>query len=223
MNPFRGRAFGLFAFDLDGTLIDSIEDIAASLNAVRAAHSLPPLPEAAVRGAVGAGARALLERTTAAELPADVGVDALYPELLAAYRVYCARDPRLYPGAREFLIRADASGVRLAIVTNKPLEIAMLTLRAAALDPLFTRIMAPENAPRKPDPSGLLALLEELAVGRDAAVLFGDSAADFATGSAAGVTTIGLRGGYDTPGGPEPDVWADDWAMVRGWWDSRGA
>ena len=143
--------------------------------------------------------------------------DSLYEELLAAYRVH-VRDPVLYPGARSFLERTAAAGVPLVVLTNKPLETAGLTLQAAGLTALFARVLAPENAGRKPDPAGLLALLRESGVPPEGAVLFGDSGIDFETGRRAGVFTVGLRGGYGKAGDPEPDLWADDWETLGRWW-----
>lgn len=218
MNPFAGRAARLLVFDLDGTLFDSLEEIAESLNAVRLARGLSPLPLGAVRTAIGAGARALLERTSGAELGPGADLDEAYARLLAEYRVRCARAPRLYPGAREFLASAGRDAA-LAVFTNKPLEIALLTLEAAGLASAFARVLAPENAPRKPDPAGLLALMEEFAAAKEETVLFGDSVSDFAAGRAAGVLTVGMRGGYYRPGEPDPDLWAEGWERVRGWWE----
>jgi len=218
-NPFLARRRRLLVFDLDGTLVDSLGDIASSVNAVRSAHRAGGLSLDVVREAVGAGARVLVERTMPEVIKAGTPVDALYGELLAQYRIHCVRDPALFPGARRFLGLAARQSVPLAVLTNKPLEIAELTLRAAGLRPLFVRVLAPENAARKPDPGGLLTLVGEFSLTPGDAILFGDSGIDFETGRNAGVFTIGLRGGYGKAGETSPDLWADHWDIVSAWWE----
>ncbi len=213
-NPFRNCS--LLVFDLDGTLIDTIQDIERSVNDVRRAHGLEPLFLEQVRAAVGGGVRVLLERT----LPdvADSDLDALVEELMERYRVHCVNNPHPYPGVREFLEAATPHHI-LAVLTNKPLEITHLTLQAADLTRYFREVRAPENSGvRKPNPGGLLRLLEEFQLAPDQVMLIGDSVNDFATGHAAEVYTVGIRGGYYTPGKPDPDLWVRSWRELYELW-----
>lgn len=210
----------LLVFDLDGTLVDSLPDIADSVNAVRTAHALAALDPERVRAAVGHGARVLVERTMGEEVPPGSTIDSLYAELLAQYARFVVREPRLYPGVREFLDFA-APRYALAVLTNKPRETTRLTLERASLAGRFARVVCPEDAPApKPDPRGLLAILEATGATREEVVLVGDSVSDFATGRNAGVRTVGVRGGYYQPGEPDPDVWVENWAALRRLFDA---
>jgi phosphoglycolate phosphatase len=208
-------------FDLDGTLLDTIRDIEHSVNDVRAGHGLAPLTQEMVRAAVGKGVRVLLTRTVVPDAPPGISLDSLVEEMLARYRVHCVKEARPYPGAIDFL-RKTAPHVTLAMLTNKPLEITRLTIGAAGIAGYFEKVVSPENARgRKPDPAGLLGLLEDLEVKPAEALFFGDSVNDFAAGRDAGVTTIGLRIGYYSPGEPDPDLWVEDWAELHQLWDDR--
>ncbi|MCA8960744.1 MAG: HAD family hydrolase, partial [Planctomycetes bacterium] len=95
------------------------------------------------------------------------------------------------------------------------------TLRAVGLESRFVDVRAPENSrSRKPDPGGLLELLEQRHVAPSDAILVGDSSNDFEAGRAAGVFTIGIRGGYFHEGA-EPDLWVDDFATLIDLWQNR--
>ncbi len=207
----------LIAFDLDGTLIDSLPEIAAGVNAVRTRHGLPELSQSAVRAAIGSGAHALIERTMTDVVTADRTLEQLYDQFMAEYRVRCVH-PTLYPGAAKFLAYC-APRHTLAILTNKALEITHRTIDALALSTPFAAIVSPENArAAKPDPAGLLGLLEDLDVTPDEAIMIGDSENDFGAGIDAGVFTIGMRDGYYHGGQPEPDLWVDGFAALLDCW-----
>ena len=216
-NPFISER-ELLVFDLDGTLLDTLPDIIACVNHLRARYERVPLTSEDVRRAVGDGARVLLERTLGEVLADGKNPDRLFDEFLGIYRVESLRDPQFYPGAHEFLTLTEPDHV-LAVLTNKPLAITEPLLDAVAITDLFASILAPENArARKPDPAGLEGLLEQLGVAPEDALLIGDSTKDFATGRAAGVVTVGMRGGYYNPGEPDPDFWAQDFDQLAELW-----
>jgi phosphoglycolate phosphatase len=214
----RYRAARLLVFDLDGTLLDSLEDIAAAVNALRAELALPALAIATVRAAIGEGARTLLERCCAQALVHEVDLDSLYGRFMHHYRRACVRQPRLYPEVRPFL-DIERGRVPCAILTNKPREITQRTLAAAELSHAFARVLCPEDlASRKPNPAGLHLLAREFAVTPAEVVYVGDSTTDFATGAAARVFTVGLRSGYYQPGEPAPCRWYDTFAEFGSAW-----
>jgi len=213
----------LIVFDLDGTLIDSLPEIASGLNAVREKCGLPPHPLPVVQNAIGSGSRALLERTMADGIAAGHSLDKLQEWFMAEYRVRCSERPTFYPGADRFLEWA-ATRHSLAILTNKPLEITERTLDALAITDRFVAVVCPENArARKPDPRGLLGLLEEQGVAVGEAIFVGDSETDFGAGAAAKVFTIGMRGGYFHGGEPDPDLWVDSFEALLMLWQNLGA
>jgi phosphoglycolate phosphatase len=202
----------LVVFDLDGTLVDSSRDLAAAANAAlaRLAPGTPPLPQSVVRSFVGDGAAILVARClTRAGLA--LPVEEVVPVFLEAYRGCLLETTTLYPGVAEAL---DAlRGRTLAVLTNKPGDMSRAILAGLRVAERFARIWGGGDVPgRKPDPAGLLRLLDELGVAASDAVLVGDSGIDVRTGRAAGVATVGVRYGFD-PASLEadtPDVLIDD-------------
>lgn len=199
-----------FLFDLDGTLADTLADIAASTNHVRARHGLPALPDATVRTFVGDGARTLLARALHDVLPAEAA--ARERALDAAFDVYgehhqhqCTVHARLYPGAHDHLQALHAAGHRLAVVTNKPERFAVPLVAHLGLAPLFRCVLGGDSLPvKKPDPAPLRHALQQLGWPKDAASLrlatmVGDGVQDLRAGRAAGVRTIGCLFGFGEP------------------------
>ena len=199
-------------FDLDGTLVESSRDIATAANLALAqvAPGAPPLALDVVRSFVGSGARTLIERCLRAsglELPA---ADVL-PLFLEAHRGCMLDTTRPYPGVEEAL---DALGPRvLAILTNKPGDLSRELLQGLGLLHRFRRVYGGGDLPeRKPDPGGLLRILEEAGATPAEGVMVGDSDLDVLTGRTAGVLTVGVSYGFD-PGSlraAPPDLLLDD-------------
>ena len=215
--PVRMRAV---VFDLDGTLIESLPLIAAAVNKVAQAHGFPPFEEETVRAAIGDGARVLIERLFSS-VSTEGDLVALLSEFLTEYtgRTADESDP-WRPGARALLDSARAQGLRLAILTNKPLPLTEAILAKTDTRALFDSVRAPENSPApKPDPRALTDLLEEAGLAPEETIFVGDSVVDFETGARAGVETIGLRGGYGGEGGTPPDLWLDDPPALAAWLD----
>lgn len=211
-------AVRLVVFDLDGTLVDSSRDLATALNAalVRLAPGTPRLSDERVRSFIGSGARKLIERSLLAsslELP----VEELLPAFLEAYRGCLLDTTRLYPGVEEAL---EALAPRaLAVLTNKPGDLSRAILEGLGVAGRFLRVYGGGDLPeRKPDPVGLLRLLEEAGAAASEAVMVGDSDIDVLTGRAAGALTAGVSYGFD-PGSlraTPPDVMLDDLRELAG-------
>ena len=190
----------LLVFDLDGTLVDSVRDLAVAANEAIAAVApgSPAVPLEAVVSYVGEGARLLVERCLRhaglAVPPEDV-----LPVFFETYGRHLLDTTRLYPGVPEAL---DAlSGATLAVLTNKPGDFSRTILEGLGVASRFARIWGYGDVPaRKPDPSGLLRLVDEL--GGDAAGtwMIGDSTIDVRTARAAGVRACGVTWGLDPAG-----------------------
>jgi phosphoglycolate phosphatase len=171
-----------YLFDLDGTLIDSVADIAAALNDLRGELHLPPLDLPTVRGYVGDGSRLLVTRA----LPEFR--EEYLQRFLQLYGANLLGQTATYPGIREFLDlhRHD----RLAVVTNKPLQPTLDLLAGLGLADYFPVVIGGESAPAlKPDPAPVLLALERLGSSPAEAILIGDHHTDLKAGRAAGVKT----------------------------------
>jgi len=187
----------LIVFDLDGTLVDSLRDIATAANAAltRLAPGMPPLPPEDVRAFVGEGARVLVERMLE-RAGVDAPVDEVLPVFLECYRSCLLDTTRLFPGVEEALHRLR--GRLLAVLTNKPGDLSRTILEGLRVADRFARIWGPADVPaRKPDPAGLLHLARELGVSPADTIMVGDSPVDVRTGRAAKVRTVGVIYGLD--------------------------
>ncbi len=185
-------------FDLDGTLVDSLADIAAALNHVLAADGLPQHPLFAYRQFVGEGMRRLVERAAPGQ-PAE-RIDRLVEAARARYRDHLLEETRCYPGvtaALAELAEHPAGGLPLAILSNKPQEFAEQVTRALLPEVPFLAVEGERpGRPRKPDPAGALAVAEALGVAPDACWLVGDTRTDMDTARAAGMVGIGVLWGF---------------------------
>jgi phosphoglycolate phosphatase len=203
-NPFaRVR---LVVFDLDGTLIDSGRDLAKAVNTMlaRLAPQSATLSLEEVRACVGNGARRLVARTLERARLATP-LDQALAIFLEAYRACLLETTCLYPGVARALERLQP---KLAVLTNKPGDMSRTILAGLGVADRFFRIRGGDEAPRKPDPAGLLALAAEAGCQRAETLIVGDSAIDVRTGRAAGVPTIGVTYGFDPEGlrRSEPDA-----------------
>jgi phosphoglycolate phosphatase len=174
-------------FDLDGTLADSLRDIAEHMNDTLAEHGLARIPVADYAPFVGNGVRELVRRAAPAE-----DADALVEAFRARYRAAPVVHTRPYPGIVELLDSLDA---RLAVLSNKP-----HALTEAVVNELFPGRFAAvlgerEGTPRKPDPAGALALARALEVPPEACALVGDSDVDVETALRAGMRAIAVSWG----------------------------
>jgi phosphoglycolate phosphatase len=181
--------------DLDGTLVNSVPDLAAALNRLLGARGLVALSQSEVAAMVGDGVVKLVERAFAAR----GGVLDLraVAEFSADYGAHSAVATMPYPGVVDALRSLADEGWRLAVCTNKPAAAARSLLSALGLAPWFAAVGGGDSFPvRKPDPRHLLATLE--AAGGDAtqAVMAGDHANDVAAARGAGLPCIFAAWGY---------------------------
>jgi phosphoglycolate phosphatase len=174
----------LAVLDLDGTLLDTLDDLAASVNAALQAVGRPPRPRHEIERFVGDGARRLLERAVAPH-------DELAGPALAAwwrhYDVHCLDRTRPFAGLPELLTR---SGRRLAVHTNKPGRVARRILAGTGLLERFAVVTGGDEGPRKPDPAGTLEIMRRLGARPEDTVFIG---AGCSIGSPSMPTTISAR------------------------------
>jgi phosphoglycolate phosphatase len=204
----------LIAFDLDGTLIESRRDLADSANELIAELGGTPLTVAAVTSMVGEGARVLVSRALAAAGVADVP-DAL-PRFLEIYDRRLLNHTYLFEGVADVVTRIRDA--RVALLTNKPIAPTVKILDGLGVRALFDDVVGGDGPyPRKPDPAGLMALMETAGSGPDDTLLVGDSVIDLETARRAGarccIVTYGF--GFRRDRVETADWLVDDAAALR--------
>ena len=213
-NLFNGELPKLVMFDLDGTLIDSVPDIATATDTMLLALGQSPAGPAQVREWVGNGAATLVARALAhAGIDADQQAQAM-TLWRAAYSLCCTRDTKLYPGARTCLQAMHQSGIHMALVTNKPVQFAQPILQHLGIAQYFRLVLGGECvAAKKPAPDMLLDAMSDAGSRPEHSLMVGDSAADISAAQAAGVRVVAVSYGYDR-GAPvhtlAPDLVLDD-------------
>lgn len=192
--------FEVVFFDLDGTLVDSLPDIAAALNHALGNAGLQPLSLDAVRALVGDGVVALAARALAAQPPQSRPLptpDELADMVRRHYRAHPCRKTRVYPHIEEVLEELRRRGQRLFVLTNKPGDIARALLAALDLERRFEGVIGDgDGFPRKPDPTAPLAVLARLGVAPERAVVVGDGVPDMRVARAAACAAVAVGWGY---------------------------
>jgi phosphoglycolate phosphatase len=185
----------LIIFDLDGTLIDSLPDLADATNHMLTTLGRPRIDQDAVRRLVGQGARRLVERA----LPgASEDVIAQGLDLFLDYNHHHIADRTvLYPGVMETLDALKQRGIRMAIISNKNVTLCREVISVLGAEHYFEEILGADSLPfRKPSPEPVLKLLADFELAPERATLVGDSINDIAAGKGAGVVTVGCTWGY---------------------------
>ncbi len=194
--------FNAVLLDLDGTLLDTIPDLADAANAMRADLGLPVLPQDVVATYVGKGTTVLVARALANN-PDHHAPDARDIEHGLAlfhrhYHHFNGRRAMLYPGVREGLQAFRDAGLKLAIVTNKPTEFTPPLLEQCGLAAFFDAVVCGDTcAEKKPDPMPLLHACHVLGVEPGTALAIGDSINDAQAARAAGITVLAVPYGYN--------------------------
>lgn len=202
----------LLIFDLDGTLIDSKEDLAQAVNAARRHMGLAPIENERVYSYVGNGASVLLRRAMGPEAP-EADVQTALDYFLAYYKDHMLDRTTLYPGVREALDQLLAGGIQLSVLTNKPVRFSQLLVEGLGLGGHFLRVYGGNSfAQKKPDPVGVCKLLEEFATKPERAMMVGDSDVDIRTARNAGILACGVTYGFqpETLDEAPPDILVDD-------------
>jgi phosphoglycolate phosphatase len=206
----------LIIFDLDGTLIDSRQDLVNTSNYLRTFMSLPPLDEATISSYVGDGARILVQRLLEGSTE-EAHLDRGLKIFLEYYREHMLDHTVLYPGVLDALeeIKTTAAGAprTLAVLTNKPVRFSRLILEGLGVADRFRFIYGGNSfETKKPEPMGANIIIEETSVAREAAMIVGDSDVDILTGRNAGIATCGVTYGLglERMQATLPDVLIDD-------------
>jgi phosphoglycolate phosphatase len=183
--------------DLDGTIVDSLPDIAGALNASLSGAGLPPLAIQVVRGLVGEGVHSLAEKALAVSPPSALAPAALAAEVVRRYGEHPCVATRLYPGMAATLTALRAAGARLAVLTNKPGPVARALVGALSLADTFDAVVGDgDGFPRKPAPDAARALAARFGVPLAQTLMVGDGLPDLAMARAAPCPVAAAAWGY---------------------------
>jgi phosphoglycolate phosphatase len=185
-------------FDLDGTLVDSLDDLAESMNTVLLGQGFPPQPVDAYRLYVGDGVVNLVRRALPPRAAAEPAlVERCSRAMREVYAKRWSEKTRPYPGVPDLLRELGRRGIRMAVLTNKPHETAVAVVDHFLGSRTFQAVQgARDGLPRKPDPAGARELLKVLQTRAEAALFVGDTGTDMDTARAAGIASVGVLWGF---------------------------
>lgn len=183
---------------MDGTLLDTIGDLAAAVNHALALRNLPQHDIAAYRRMVGHGVRNLVTQALPEERQGDEAfIDACLADFKAFYSAHIADRTLPYPGMQELLRDLQARGVRLAVASNKFQAGTETLVRGLFPDIRFAAVLGDrEGRPLKPDPEIVVEVLRACVCRREEAVMVGDSPTDMKTAVNGGIDGIAVNWGY---------------------------
>jgi len=191
----------MILIDVDGTLVDSVPDLAFCVDTMLQQLGRPAQGERAVRNWVGNGVQRLVERALTGELdgkPDAADFERAYPVFLDLYANNTSQRSCLYPGVREALDRLKANGYPLGCVTNKAAQFTKPLLTELGVADYFSIVISGDTLPvKKPDPGPLLHAAVHFGVAPEAALMIGDSVSDVTAARAAGFQIVCLSYGYN--------------------------
>ena len=194
----------LLIFDFDGTLIDSVPDLADATNIMLTTLGKETYSLDTIRNWVGNGSRMLVERALVGKIEVLEGeltkeeADHAEQVFFEAYNNISGSKTVAYPDVDSGLKKLKAAGYTLALVTNKPIRFVPKILQSFGWQDLFVEVLGGDSLPvKKPDPAPLLHVCEALNVTPDQAVMIGDSKNDILAGQNANMDTLGLSYGYN--------------------------
>ncbi len=191
----------MILIDVDGTLVDSVPDLAYCVDEMMKQLDMPTRGEAAVRTWVGNGVERLVRRALIGRLdgePDEALFARAYPIFLELYTENTSKRSALYPGVREGLDYLKSQGYRLGCVTNKVAQFTLPLLKDLGLHDDFESIVCGDTLPKKkPDPLPLLHSAEMLGVAPEESLMLGDSVSDVKAARAAGFQIVCMSYGYN--------------------------
>ncbi len=191
----------MILIDVDGTLVDSVPDLAYCVDEMMRRLGRPVHGEAKVRNWVGNGVERLVRRALVGQLdgePSDEDFERAYPIFLGLYAENTSKRSVLYPGVREGLDLMKAQGYRLGCVTNKAAQFTIPLLKDLGVHDEFGVVICGDTLPvKKPDPQPLLHAARHFGVTAADSLMLGDSKSDVAAARAAGFQIVCMSYGYN--------------------------
>jgi phosphoglycolate phosphatase len=194
-------SFEAVIFDLDGTLADTLEDIADATNRVLSGRGYPPHDYQDYRYLIGRGMRNLVAEALPVDERTDGTIDECLTRLLADYARHCLVKTHLYEGVEDLLAALRDDGAVLAVLSNKVDKLTRRIVEGLTGQRTFRVVMgARPDVPLKPDPGGALLVAARLGVPPEGVAYLGDSGIDMRTAVAAGMQPVGVSWGFRSRG-----------------------
>jgi phosphoglycolate phosphatase len=189
--------FEAVIFDLDGTLIDTIDDIGDAVNRVLSNRNFPTHANSAYRKFVGDGSRALIERALPDKYRNDEIIDACHKEYIEDYSHNYKIKTNTYVGIPQLLDALTENGLRLAVLSNKPDAITRNCVKTFLSTWHFDAVLGQrDSVPRKPNPQGALETAKIMSIPPSHFLYLGDTAIDMKTAVSAGMFPVGVLWGF---------------------------
>ncbi len=202
----------LAIFDLDGTLVDSVHDLAGALNFMRGSFDLAPLPVEKVKNIIGDGIKILIQRALEG---ANVDLQLALERVQKYYGEHLTDMTVLYPQVGPTLLKLRDSGVKLAVVTNKNQQEAVKILETLGVADLFSDIIGGNSGFRfKPDPEALESLQHKYSLSANECLMIGDHVTDLESGRRAGMKRIFCAYGFGECREEVPDFTVNSFAEI---------
>lgn len=184
-------------FDLDGTLANSIEDIADSMNQVLEENNFPTHDYATYKTFVGRGVRTLVEKSLPLENRDAKEIEKNFDRMMQIYDENCIVKTCLYPGIKDLLDALSERGIKISVFSNKANELTQKVVKVLLADWKLEYVLgAGGDIPRKPDPKGAILISEKMGIDPSELMYIGDSGVDMATAQNSGMHAVGVLWGF---------------------------
>ena len=183
-------------FDLDGTLADSLADLALSMNWVLASYGYPVHEKDDYKRFVGSGIRSLIERALPVEAREERIIDKVVSTMMEYYSIHCTDHTELYPGIEPLVKEAKDRGLKLAVFSNKPHPFTEIIVNRL-LPGMMDRVQGYTcEELKKPNPAEVLRICREMSLSVSDVLYVGDSDVDIITARNAGMRSAGVLWGF---------------------------
>lgn len=184
-------------FDLDGTLANSIEDIADSMNQVLEENNFPTHDYATYKTFVGRGVKTLVKKSLPLENRDTTEIEKNFDRMMQVYDENCIVKTCLYPGIKDLLDALSERDIKISVFSNKANELTQKVVKILLADWKLEYVLgAGGDIPRKPDPKGAILISEKMGIDPSELMYIGDSGVDMATAQNSGMHAVGVLWGF---------------------------
>lgn len=189
--------FEAVIFDLDGTLIDTLEDISDAMNMVLENHAYSSHTYQQYKFFIGKGIKKLVEQALPSNQRTEKVIEACFSEMMQVYQQNCLNKTKMYEGIKEVLRELKEKDMPMAVFSNKNHELTLPIVNDLIGQDIFKIILGAQSSfPTKPSPDGAILISKELGIAPEKIAYIGDTDTDMKTANAAGMYAIGVLWGF---------------------------